>query len=1715
MRYLAPILLLAVTSLIPLIYARDCKSSGTVTCHLKDESRPVNNLLSCIDHLKIRKADCPLQESVVNTTVMATFKFCNENDSPIVQRPRTIPANETFFSFKNEDIEIPNEGGILNSKECRSVTIEKEINLCGKGGIRMRGKYEGDSCQENVRSVSGNNCASNPWDDYFVSRANCYNFTFFEEEKEWLPPVECSIESTVNCFITETGEPCKGNIILNAISDPPCSVSVTFQYEVCNYYVPSNSSPSEDNSDFIFNDSSSMTLRNVNLEFNKENLSTKERCRSQTLVTTINTCNEMSTVARFAVEGHMDGAQGGDVCTSDNTITVQPVYKQECNFFITEIADPYNVEQNRYIEIYTRNYECRGKDITEDQYLVIYNSANRKPSSYASIRLKGKTVANDGFIVFCATNEGKIYYGARCDYVTGEESPADSSGRDQLAIIKGTFKDIFTGNNVLAISDLYGVIGKSGTGTSRDFRDGRVVRAYDTLGPNGGSYLDSNFLIENDITSSMTDPHVWSQSCGKPNFVITEVADTLTRDTTHFVEIFSAGCKGQVINGDYKLKAYTMSSGIYTETGTEINLDTLLVPGNGFLVFCAAGGKDIYGIECNTEEKLVSTGGCNQTTVAITLENKILDVYGTMKDSTENESLYKGRAVRMTDKTGQEPIFDKRSWVVIPNEPYTNTDPQEWLYVTFSPEPTLSPEPFPRTEISTFPPTVPLTKPYYGACPDVESNIIITEITSNYIELYHLNHRNPDCEKEEFPTSLTLAVYDDTGAEVSGTVTTVPGFFNISGLIVTYLVEKEFRQGTASTIALRKPDPGGGLVPIILDQFGVLGTTVSESNCANSINYCMVGGSAVRKKSVTRQNADFPQSSECAWLEWDVYTSAEGRPFDPLEWQIEESCSFDFVITEVADPGNSPDLQFIEVYTTECKGRTIHGDYSITTYTTNEIPINRESICLNTLPVPQDGFLVFCRNYDSSPAAVYGNNCDYSLDIDLEGESKVAIYQNNNMAYTILDAYGIHEFSEGRVVRKIGCVQNHEFNIENWIIRSPQTAGDTDPHQWIDIVCPDLKNSIIITEIVAPHNMGIRYIELYNMLHTQSGSCNQAYIDDYLTLDVLDENGNVKGTINLQGRKFSPDGFIVLCSSDSANKYYSGKCTHIIKDNASAASTDGKSSTIVLRDIGLADSIVTIDRFGVLGSTTSTSNCGDGNNYCFDGRSALRKKSVTTKPNDNFFPHGFSWTEWEIHNPGTRLPDPGVWENSPYCEFDFIITEITDPHAGYPDTLACGDVTGIEIDKHESSVLQFIEIYSEKCKGKEIHGDYSIMVSDTFGIYSHQNLVANLDSMVVPLDGLLVFCTGHTLAYTTYGAKCDYNVASFEGKMDGQSIVTITKLNADNSYTSLDTYGTELSDASTDFSAGRAVRRLGCKSQMATFDISNWIIRKPELVEDTDPHEWKLVTSPCTDLKEHIVITEIVDTSFQRKGYIELYNLKHGEEHCSEATILDFLTLDIFRSDGTIASSVNLRGMVFSENGFIVLCLDGLNVTQCAMTLANQFTIEFANDVSTIALQGFDLLGEREMIDKFGVIGNSESKVLCNDYCSNAPYPFCDKSIDYCLDGGSAVRKKNITPTPDPQFLLSIPALGPRTWFYWDIHGSNRYPDLDVWADPFKTSPPTSPPTLLTTPPTTPPTSYPTLSPSLSRRPSPHPTCIGKGCSTAGKWGKGGHRNRDRNLRYA
>ena len=94
MRYFAPVLLLAAASQIPVTYARQCMYLASITCTLKPK-QGTNDTLSCEDHLKIQKSDCPTPNSVVNTAVIVTFSYCNDNTSPIVHQP-ILEVGKTF-----------------------------------------------------------------------------------------------------------------------------------------------------------------------------------------------------------------------------------------------------------------------------------------------------------------------------------------------------------------------------------------------------------------------------------------------------------------------------------------------------------------------------------------------------------------------------------------------------------------------------------------------------------------------------------------------------------------------------------------------------------------------------------------------------------------------------------------------------------------------------------------------------------------------------------------------------------------------------------------------------------------------------------------------------------------------------------------------------------------------------------------------------------------------------------------------------------------------------------------------------------------------------------------------------------------------------------------------------------------------------------------------------------------------------------------------------------------------------------------------------------------------------------------------------------------------------------------------------------------------------------------------------------------------------------
>uniref|UniRef100_A0A7S3QCQ7 LTD domain-containing protein n=1 Tax=Chaetoceros debilis TaxID=122233 RepID=A0A7S3QCQ7_9STRA len=168
------------------------------------------------------------------------------------------------------------------------------------------------------------------------------------------------------------------------------------------------------------------------------------------------------------------------------------------DLIITEIADPYDGQQNRFVEIYSptkRNYK-----IVEDLQLVRYEGSSSVPASYPSYPLTGLTINEFGFIVFCVN---KANFGNKCDYELGNGSIADNPGDVDVAIVEGTDP-----NNPGAIVDIYGLPGQF-TQQNQLYTGGRCVRI---RGPQSSTWIISDWFIftqPNLIPFAQTDPGCW------------------------------------------------------------------------------------------------------------------------------------------------------------------------------------------------------------------------------------------------------------------------------------------------------------------------------------------------------------------------------------------------------------------------------------------------------------------------------------------------------------------------------------------------------------------------------------------------------------------------------------------------------------------------------------------------------------------------------------------------------------------------------------------------------------------------------------------------------------------------------------------------------------------------------------------------------------------------------------------------------------------------------------------------------------------------------------------------------------------------------------------------------------------------------------------------------------------------------------------------------
>ena len=157
--------------------------------------------------------------------------------------------------------------------------------------------------------------------------------------------------------------------------------------------------------------------------------------------------------------------------------------------FISEIADPNNNSEARFIELYNE-----GNDQIQLDSWILIRYTNENITSGSEIDLSGLVIDSKSTLVFSPNaTEFVSVYGFPPDVEVGSNSPADSNGDDNMVLIDpfGTTIDIF------------GLIGEDGSGTNHEFEDGKAERNANIVRGNP-TFTFNEWTIYNDTGGSET-----------------------------------------------------------------------------------------------------------------------------------------------------------------------------------------------------------------------------------------------------------------------------------------------------------------------------------------------------------------------------------------------------------------------------------------------------------------------------------------------------------------------------------------------------------------------------------------------------------------------------------------------------------------------------------------------------------------------------------------------------------------------------------------------------------------------------------------------------------------------------------------------------------------------------------------------------------------------------------------------------------------------------------------------------------------------------------------------------------------------------------------------------------------------------------------------------------------------------------------------------------
>lgn len=598
-----------------------------------------------------------------------------------------------------------------------------------------------------------------------------------------------------------------------------------------------------------------------------------------------------------------------------------------------------------------------------------------------------------------------------------------------------------------------------------------------------------------------------------------------------------------------------------------------------------------------------------------------------------------------------------------------------------------------------------------------------------------------------------------------------------------------------------------------------------------------------------------------------------GTP-NPIEPPVDPCVTKNYIITEIANP-NLNAGKYIEIYNPECAGKQIQDPIELIRY-----PFGSDDHVVVTnlqgVQIPDDGFLILCKNKQGTDNLFGQGTCDVEADIFPTSTSNVA-----KDSYAVYDLYGrirvdlygskrvdndrtVQNLSNGRAERKTEYPDPSSYWFPDiWNIIPGEGAGqislsDLDPREWSNLDPIQEPLDIIITEIIdADVTNGVppRYVELYvpdlNLRGTKITSPYKLVVyPGSSTFPRFDT------AFDLQGITIPYDGFIVVCNQN-ANLLLPGRCDFV--HNVSNGPTDSDGNDQIAIILGDENAVENVDVFGDIGTD------GFGTDHDFEDARVVRKIGHVT-PNQGIWDPD-QWIIYRNSNNDITDADPSEWNNNDGDDINcnFMITEIADP------------VT--------TPYGRFVEIYTPFCGGKRFPINTSLVHWEPNDDVDEPSDPIDLSKIRIPVDGFFVVCATSLCEDIYDGDTCDYIPSSYNNAANNKGNEAVGIISGPpNNFDILDLYGVigrEGFGTNQDFGDGRAVRKRNVDTGPTfIWNPDHWIVlpgadgNGSVGVDKCDPGEWKEEEEPIIPDEDLVlIISEIANPNDSTSNnFIELYS---------------------------------------------------------------------------------------------------------------------------------------------------------------------------------------------------------------------------------------------------